>query len=72
MEPLRTFDSLGPKIGIPMHVRVEKVILLFPSYFFLRMSEIGFGKFLHTKESYSTLKIQVIVTSFRSKEILDC
>lgn len=72
MEPLGTFDSLGPKIGVGMHVRVDKVILLFPSFFLLRLSEISVGQFLHTKRSHRMLKIEAAVTSFKSKDILDC
>jgi len=41
MEPPGIFDNLGPKIGVGMHVRVDKVILLFPSFALLRLSKIS-------------------------------
>lgn len=63
MEPPGTFGSLGPKIGVGMRVRVDKVILRFPSFFLRRLSEISVEQFLHTKGSHNMLKC---------KDILDC
>lgn len=69
MKPQGTFDSLGPKICVGVNVRVDKVILLFPSFFLLRLSEICVG---HTAGSYRMLNIQAAITSFKSKDILHC
>lgn len=72
MELLGNFDSLGPKIGVGMHVREDNVILLFPSIFFLKLNEMSVGQFLHTKGSHRMLKIQAAITYTKSKDILDC
>lgn len=71
MKTLRTFDSPSPKTGVGVHVRVDKVILLSPSFSFVKLSEISVGQFLHTKGFHRMLKIQAAVTSFKYKDILD-
>lgn len=69
MKPRGTFDRLGPKICVGMNVRVDKVILLFLSFFLLRLGEICVG---HTTGSHRMLKIQAAISSFKSKDVLHC
>lgn len=55
MEPLGTFDTLGPKNGVDIHVRVYKVALSFIPFFLLKLSEISIEQLLHSKCSHRLL-----------------